>query len=52
VNRVGTGHSPARSKIHFPGGKGGKVMTIDLNSLLLLVIMVELGLIYLKMGRK
>jgi len=27
-------------------------MTIDLNSLLLLVIMVELGLIYLKMGRK
>ena len=52
MNRAGTGHSPAHSNIHVPIGKGGEGMQIDFNSLLLLVIAVELGLIYLKMGRK
>jgi len=32
--------------------KGGEVMRMDINTLLLLVIIIELGLIYVKMERK
>jgi hypothetical protein len=42
----------AHSENRFPIGKGGKVMSMDINTLLLLVIVIELGMIYLKMQRK
>jgi hypothetical protein len=33
-------------------GKEGKNMEVSINTLLLLVIAIELGLVYVKMGRK
>jgi len=40
----------AHSENRFPVGKG--VMPMEINTLLLLVIVIELGMIYLKMQRK
>jgi hypothetical protein len=32
--------------------EGGKLMKVDFNSVLLLIIAVEIGLVYIKMSRK
>jgi len=42
----------ADSKIRSATRKGGEILRVDMNTIMLLVIAIELGMIYLKMERK